>query len=66
MKVAGHAAMTVSQQDMHPAGETVQLALDKVEELHRKAREDAKDQNQRRFPIQVDLPWGYSLLNQIS
>jgi integrase len=37
MKLAGHSSITVSQRYVHPTGETVQLAFDRLEELNRRA-----------------------------
>ena len=37
MKLAGHSSVTVSQRYVHPTGETVQLAFDRLETLNRRA-----------------------------
>lgn len=39
MKVAGHSSVVISQRYVHPAGETVQLAFDRLEALDRRALE---------------------------
>ncbi len=39
MKLAGHSSVTVSQRYVHPTGETVQLAFDRLETLNRRALE---------------------------
>lgn len=41
MKLAGHSSVTVSQRYVHPTGETVQLAFDRLETLNRLALEGA-------------------------
>jgi len=41
MKLAGHSSVTVSQRYVHPTGETVQLAFDRLETLNRRAFEGA-------------------------
>ena len=35
MKLAGHSSVTVSQRYIHPTGETVQLAFDRLEALNK-------------------------------
>jgi integrase len=39
MKLAGHSSVTISQRYVHPTGETVELAFDRLEALNRKALE---------------------------
>ncbi|MHB8390226.1 MAG: tyrosine-type recombinase/integrase [Acidobacteriaceae bacterium] len=42
MKLAGHSSVTVSQRYVHPTGETVQLAFDRLETLNRRALKGSK------------------------
>jgi integrase len=42
MKLAGHSSVTISQRYMHPTGETMELAFDRLENLNRKALEGSK------------------------
>ncbi|MHB1795343.1 MAG: tyrosine-type recombinase/integrase [Acidobacteriaceae bacterium] len=42
MKLAGNSSVTVSQRYVHPTGETVQLAFDRLETLNRRALKGAK------------------------
>jgi len=45
MKLAGHSSVTVSQRYIHPTGETVQLAFDRLEALNKRALEASSGQN---------------------
>lgn len=45
MKLAGHSGVTVSERYVHPTGETVQLAFDRLEALNRRALKGAKGKN---------------------
>ena len=45
MRVAGHSSVTVSQRYVHPTGETVQLAFDRLEQLNRQALEASSGNN---------------------
>jgi len=42
MKLAGHSSVTVSQRYVHPTGETIELAFDRLEKLNQKALEASK------------------------
>jgi len=37
MKLAGHASITISARYVHPTGETMELAFDKLEALNHRA-----------------------------
>ena len=37
MKLAGHSSVTISQRYVHPTGETMELAFDRLEKLNQKA-----------------------------
>jgi integrase len=39
MKLAGHSSVTISQRYVHPTGETMELAFDRLEKLNQKALE---------------------------
>jgi integrase len=39
MKLAGHSSVTISQRYVHPTGETVELAFERLERLNEKAQE---------------------------
>jgi integrase len=39
MKLAGHSSVTISQRYVHPTGETIELAFDRLEKLNQKALE---------------------------
>jgi integrase len=39
MKLAGHSSITISQRYVHPTGETIELAFDRLETLNQKALE---------------------------
>jgi integrase len=39
MKLAGHSSVTISQRYVHPTGETVELAFERLERLNKKAQE---------------------------
>jgi hypothetical protein len=39
MRLAGHSSITISQRYVHPSGETVELAMGRLEMLNRKALE---------------------------
>lgn len=45
MKLAGHSSVTVSQRYIHPTGETVQLAFDRLEALNKRALEASSGRN---------------------
>jgi integrase len=45
MKLAGHSSVTVSQRYIHPTGETVQLAFDRLEALNQRALESSSSAN---------------------
>jgi integrase len=44
MKLAGHSSVTVSQRYVHPTGETVQLAFDRLEAMNSHALEASSGQ----------------------
>lgn len=39
MKLAGHSSFTISQRRVHPTGETIELAFDRLEKLNQNALE---------------------------
>jgi hypothetical protein len=39
MRLAGHSSITISQWYVHPTGETIELAFDRLETLNQKALE---------------------------
>ena len=41
MRLAGHSSITISQRYVHPTGETIELAFDRLELLNQKAQEAA-------------------------
>jgi integrase len=45
MRVAGHSSVTISQRYVHPTGETVQLAFDRLEALNQRALEAPHNKN---------------------
>ncbi len=45
MRLAGHSSVTVSQRYVHPTGETIQLAFDRLETLNQKALEAVNGKN---------------------
>lgn len=45
MKLAGHASVTISQRYVHPTGETIERAFDKLEKLNQKALEAVNGSN---------------------
>jgi integrase len=45
MKLAGHSSVTVSQRYVHPTGETIQLAFDRLEALNRRGLEASSCKN---------------------
>jgi hypothetical protein len=42
MRLAGHSSITISQRYVHPTGETIELAFDRLEKLNQKALEASK------------------------
>lgn len=44
-RLAGHYSVTVSERYVHPTGETVQLAMDRLEENNRRAMEEGSGKN---------------------
>lgn len=43
MRLAGHSSITISQRYVHPTGETIELAVDRLETLNQKALEASSD-----------------------
>jgi hypothetical protein len=42
MRLPGHSSITIFQRYVHPTGETIELAFDRLETLNRKALEASR------------------------